>query len=121
MLAHLATLAVTVAGMAWANSWSKPLALGNVLIAMGTLVLAASGTLSARLGELESFEVTLLAGISLLFLGFLVATPAPRGAAVPRPHPVPVNAAGVTPVSPHLRGTGSAQDAAQDLAGRVPR
>lgn len=46
---------------------------GNVLIAVGTLVLSASGTLAGRLGESRAFVVTLLAGIVVLFAGFLVA------------------------------------------------
>jgi hypothetical protein len=48
---------------------------GNVLIAAGTLILSASGTLAARLGKDRAFAVTLLAGIAVLFAGFLVATP----------------------------------------------
>ena len=50
------------------------LVIGNVLIAVGTLVLSASGTLAARLGKDRSFVVTLLVGIVVLFAGFLVAT-----------------------------------------------
>ena len=50
------------------------LVIGNVLIAIGTLVLSASGTLAARLGKDRSFVVTLLVGIVVLFAGFLVAT-----------------------------------------------
>ena len=50
------------------------LALGNVLIAVGTLVLSASGTLNARLGAETAFAVTLVAGVAVLFVGFLVAT-----------------------------------------------
>jgi hypothetical protein len=58
------------------------LALGNVLIATGTLILSASGTLNARLGAETAFAVTLLAGVVVLFVGFLVATSAsaPLGA-----------------------------------------
>ena len=40
----------------------RRLALGNVLIAAGTLVLSASGTLNARLGAQTAFAVTLLVG-----------------------------------------------------------
>jgi hypothetical protein len=58
------------------------LAVGNVLIAAGTLILSASGTLNARLGALTAFAVTLLVGISVLFVGFLVATGATSGRAV---------------------------------------
>ena len=73
------------------------IALGNVLIAAGTLILSASGTLSARLGEVRSFLVTLVAGITVLFAGFLVAT-----VSAPRP-----------------RVLRSAEDASEDLAARV--
>ncbi len=54
------------------------LAGGNVIIAVGTLVLSASGTLAGRLGEDRAFAVTLLVGVSVLFSGFLVASSAPR-------------------------------------------
>lgn len=47
---------------------------GNVLIAVGTLVLSASGSLVGRLGKDRAFAVTLLVGICVLFAGFLVAT-----------------------------------------------
>lgn len=50
------------------------LVVGNVLIAIGTLVLSASGTLAGRLGKDRAFAVTLLVGICVLFAGFLVAT-----------------------------------------------
>jgi hypothetical protein len=52
------------------------LAVGNVLIAAGTLVLSASGTLNARLGAETAFSVTLAIGVTVLFVGFLVATSA---------------------------------------------
>jgi hypothetical protein len=52
----------------------KRLAGGNVLIAVGTLVLSASGTLAGRLGQDRAFAITLLCGVSILFIGFLVAS-----------------------------------------------
>ena len=52
----------------------RRLALGNVLIALGTLVLSASGTLAGRLGKDRAFAVTLLVGLCVLFAGFLVAS-----------------------------------------------
>ena len=52
---------------------SGRLALGNVLIALGTVVLSASGTLAGRLGKDRAFAVTLLVGIVVLFAGFLVS------------------------------------------------
>jgi len=47
---------------------------GNLLIAVGTLVLSASGTLAGRLGKNTAFATTLLIGIVILFAGFLVAS-----------------------------------------------
>lgn len=52
---------------------------GNVLIAVGTLVLSASGSLAGRLGKDRAFAVTLLVGIVVLFAGFLVATSGQAG------------------------------------------
>jgi hypothetical protein len=54
------------------------LVIGNLLIASGTLVLSASGTLAGRLGKDRSFAVTLLIGIAVLFAGFLVASTTPQ-------------------------------------------
>lgn len=51
----------------------KRLALGNVLVATGTLVLSASGSVAGRLGKDRAFAVTLLIGLCILFAGFLVA------------------------------------------------
>jgi hypothetical protein len=53
----------------------RRLALGNVVIAAGTLVLSASGTLAGRIGKDTAFALTLVAGVSILFCGFLIATP----------------------------------------------
>jgi len=47
---------------------------GNALIALGTIVLSASGTLAGRLGEDRAFSVTLLVGVVILFAGFLVSS-----------------------------------------------
>ena len=60
------------------------LVVGNVLIAAGTLVLSASGTLAGRLGKDRAFAVTLLVGICVLFAGFLVATSGHAGRAPSR-------------------------------------
>ncbi|MEY2552614.1 MAG: hypothetical protein QOC57_474 [Ilumatobacteraceae bacterium] len=51
---------------------------GNVLIAAGTIVLSASGTVAGRLGKDTAFALTLLIGIAVLFAGFLVASTMPR-------------------------------------------
>jgi hypothetical protein len=50
------------------------LVVGNLLIAAGTIVLSASGTLAGRLGKDRAFSITLLVGIVVLFAGFLVAS-----------------------------------------------
>jgi hypothetical protein len=47
---------------------------GNALIATGTLVLSASGTLAGRVGADRAFAITLLVGVVILFAGFLVAS-----------------------------------------------
>jgi hypothetical protein len=52
----------------------KQLAAGNVLIALGAIVLSASGTIAGRLGQDRAFAITLLAGVSILFAGFIVAS-----------------------------------------------
>jgi hypothetical protein len=62
---------------------ARRLAFGNVVIALGTLVLSASGTLAGRLGKDTAFAVTLVAGVVVLFCGFLIATPG-RPARAPR-------------------------------------
>jgi hypothetical protein len=50
------------------------LAASNILVAAGTIVLSASGSLAGRLGKDRAFAVTLLIGLCILFAGFLVAT-----------------------------------------------
>lgn len=65
----------------------KRLALGNVVIAVGTLILSASGTFAGRLGKDRAFAVTLLVGIAVLFAGFLVASTAGATRRVQRTQP----------------------------------
>ena len=62
----------------------RRLALGNVLIATGTIVLSLSGSLAGRLGKDQAFAVTLLTGVIVLFAGFLVASNSTRRASVQR-------------------------------------
>jgi hypothetical protein len=69
--------AVTAAATRNVSS-ARLLALGNVLIAIGTVILSMSGTFSGRLGKDTAFAVTLLAGVVVLFSGFLVASNATR-------------------------------------------
>jgi hypothetical protein len=72
--------AVIVAGAVW-SAWRARGGRGdgrflwsNGLIALGTLVLGASGTLNSVFGAMTAFAVTLLVGISVIFAGFLVAS-----------------------------------------------
>lgn len=53
------------------------LAAGNLLIAAGTAVLSTSGLLNSVLGEMDAFAVTLTVGVTVLFVGFLVASAVP--------------------------------------------
>ena len=90
----------------------RRLAAGNVVIALGTLVLSASGTLAGRLGKDTAFAVTLVAGVVILFCGFLIATPG-------RPGRAPAWLTSSQPRS--ADDPRSAQGAAQHLAGQVAR
>jgi hypothetical protein len=79
------------------------LALANVLIAAGTLVLGAGGTSNSVLDAMNAFAVSLVAGITLIFLGFLL-TVTPKG----RPA-----------VEPWYPPTGLGRDALRGAADRV--
>ena len=50
------------------------IAVGNVLIAAGTLVLSAGGLLNSVVDEMTGFALTLVVGILVVFAGFLVAS-----------------------------------------------
>ena len=83
--------AVVVLGGAVWSAWRfrrGPMLMANLLIATGTLVLSAGGLLNSVLDEMEAFAVTLVAGIAVLFVGFLVATGRrPAAAAIPSTTP----------------------------------
>jgi hypothetical protein len=70
----------------------------NVLIAAGTAILSASGVLNSVADEMTGFAITLVAGISVVFLGFLVASTGPRPALPTR------SGAGGAAASPPPRG-----------------
>jgi len=53
-------------------SGASRLVVSNVLVAVATLVLSASGSLAGRLGEEQAFAVTLSVGVVILFVGFMV-------------------------------------------------
>jgi len=65
-------------GVRRSMSSPKQLVVGNLMIALGTIVLSASGTLAGRLGKDTAFSLTLLIGIAILFGGFLVASTTSR-------------------------------------------
>lgn len=54
---------------------------GNALIALGTVILSASGLLNSVLGEMDAFAVTLTVGVTVLFAGFLAAGSRSRASA----------------------------------------
>ncbi len=58
---------------------ARRLAVANGLIAAGTLILSAGGLLNSVLAEMEGFAITLVAGVLLLFAGFLITTPRSTG------------------------------------------
>jgi len=78
--------AVVVAGALWSAARARGrrrLVAANVLIAAGTVLTGTSGLLNSVLDEMDGFAVTLLAGVSVIFAGFLLATAAPRTRPVP--------------------------------------
>ncbi|MEY2453924.1 MAG: hypothetical protein QOD92_3498, partial [Acidimicrobiaceae bacterium] len=77
---------VIVAGAVWSavrlarRRSTRRLALANGLIAAGTLVLGAGGILNSVLNEMDGFAVSLVAGISVIFAGFLLTNTPQRTA-----------------------------------------
>jgi hypothetical protein len=78
---------VVFAGAAWSavryarrRDGGGAVALGNGLIAVGTLVLSSGGLVQGALGHDESFAVTLASGISVIYAGFAVASRSPASA-----------------------------------------
>lgn len=62
----------------------RRLALANLFIAAGTLVLSAGGLLNSVMDEMDAFALSLVVGIAIIFGGFLLtATPKP----LPAPEP----------------------------------
>jgi hypothetical protein len=63
-----------VSAIRYARDRSVPrLAAANGLIALGTLVLSAGGTVQGVVGKDEAFALTLAVGIAVIYAGFLVA------------------------------------------------
>lgn len=70
---------VVVVGAVWSalRVRRRRVVVANALITLGTLVTGASGLLNSVLDEMTGFAATLVAGVSIIFAGFLVATTAP--------------------------------------------
>jgi hypothetical protein len=64
---------VVLAGAAW-SAVRRRLVVTNLLIAAGTLVLSAGGLLNSVVDEMDGFAISLVAGITLIFAGFLVSS-----------------------------------------------
>lgn len=83
---------VVLAGAAWSAVRYRGgrMTWANALIALGTAITGASGLANSVLGEMTAFAVFLVAGIVVIFFGFLLATSAPparRLSAVPAAAP----------------------------------
>ena len=63
------------------------LAAANLLIATGTLVLSAGGLLNSVLDEMDAFAVSLVVGITVIFVGFLLTETGHRAGATRPWHP----------------------------------
>jgi len=59
---------------------TRRLAIANGLIALGTLILSVGGLFNSALGAMDAFSVSLVAGIAVMFAGFLLTTPSSRAA-----------------------------------------
>jgi hypothetical protein len=82
----------------------------NGMIALGTLILAGSGTLNSVFGAMTAFSLTLLVGIVVIFTGFLLASASVPTAATGPPIPPaepwrpPVSRAGGSGGGPAVSG-----------------
>ena len=77
---------VVFGGAAW-SAWRfrrGHMVWANALIAVGTLVLSAGGILNSVFDAMTGFAVTLVAGIAVIYAGFLVAIATPASAPSPR-------------------------------------
>jgi hypothetical protein len=55
------------------------LAAANLFIATGTLILSAGGVLNSVVNEMDGFALSLVAGITVIFIGFLLTNTDQRG------------------------------------------
>ena len=73
--------ALTVFAVALWSIVRRQRVVGNALIALGTVILSASGLLNSVLGEMDAFAVTLTIGVTVLFAGFLASGSRSRASA----------------------------------------
>jgi hypothetical protein len=80
---------VVFAGALWSALRERRLVVGNLLIAAGTAITGASGLLNSIADAMTGFAITLVVGVTVIFVGFLVATAASEGsgAGASRPDP----------------------------------
>jgi hypothetical protein len=93
---------VVFGGAAW-SAWhyrKGRMVAANVLIALGTAILSASGLLNGIADAMTAFMVTLAAGITVIFAGFLVASSGPTSASGPAA--TPAEAGAEAPSRPRL-------------------
>ena len=68
------------------------LAVANILIAAGTLILSAGGVLNSVVDEMNGFAISLVAGIAVIFVGFLLTNTSSRSDARTLREPEPWHA-----------------------------
>jgi hypothetical protein len=85
----------------WRHHGPARLAVGNLLILAGTVVLGAGGLFNSVMDAMAAFSASLVVGIALLFAGFLVATsPVGRARLAIAPEPTAGRAAGTARTEP---------------------
>lgn len=67
---------VVFGGALWSALRQRRLVVGNLLIALGTAITGASGLLNSVADAMTAFSITLVIGVSVIFVGFLLATSA---------------------------------------------
>jgi hypothetical protein len=79
-LISIPSYVILVAGAAW-SAWRmrgrpelRGRFVGTLLVAAGATITAAAGSAFAAVGNLPAFSVSLLAGVAVMFLGFLRAS-----------------------------------------------
>lgn len=77
----------------------RRLALANLVIAVGTLILSAGGILNSVVNEMDGFAISLVAGITVIFVGFLLTESGARASLQVVPEPQAWHAPTVTDVA----------------------